>query len=219
MAWVPFPRGTEGVEVLDDGTIRLSGPRAQALTYDKTINPSTNKLDALKARKIRFTAAVPLDHAVRFGYKLSTDPSSLPTGTNVETDIENVSPQFLRQYQFKAGQNAKKYLRKDSYPVPQSVVNDTGNPTEQAEDKLGSSGGKGNALRDDSEFLMNQAQRRLQDVGRLSGKKSIFLAGLVLHWAPGDMIDNISGEKFKRVVSEVILHTGNETQVTELVCE
>lgn len=219
--WVPLPRSTEGVEVLDDGTIKLSALRAAGFTYVCSyvgIEKITH-IATLVANKIRFTAAIPMDVSVKYGYKLATDrESQLPTGSTV-TDLDAIAPYFSRQYGFKAGEACKRWLRKKSYVTPESVKDAAGVGAAAVDDKLGTGGFKANALRDDTEYLQHQCERRLTEVGRVAGKKSIFVQGLVLSYKPGDQIKDIDGVPFGKTVSEVKFHTGNETQVTELVCE
>lgn len=216
--WTPFQRSAEGVEILEDGTIRLSALRAAGLTYQVTwVSLEGGKITAIKPYKIRLSVAIPLDHRVSYGYKIAGDPSSLPTGKAVVADAADIEEGVIRQHYAQAGQTYQKWLRKDSYPTPASVKDSAGNPTPKAADKLGTAGAKDASLRDDTEYLQHQAERKLGEVGRIQGRKSIFLKGICLQYNPGDSIKDIDGIRVGKVIEEVILHTGNETQLTELV--
>jgi hypothetical protein len=222
--WTLYPRSVEGIEILDDGTIKLSALRAQAtadgsLTYKVTMDPGNpNHILSITQKKIRLTVAVPLDHSIAAAYKLACDPTAnIPTGPSGVADTQDIEPGVVRQRYTKAGETYKKYLRKDAYPTPATVLLPNGNPTPKAPDKLGGDGNEAQAIRDDTKYLRAQAYRRLGDVGRVQGKKSIYLKGVVTSWKPGDFIKDIGGARVNKVVEEVILHCGESGQKTELV--
>ena len=87
----------------------------------------------------------------------------------------------------------------------------------KAEDLPGTIGVPSKALRDDTPLALNEANRNLAEVGRMQGRRPLILKGISLTYLPGDEIQDVSGCNVDKVVSEVILHCGEETQHTELV--
>ena len=223
-SWQVYPRSIEGIEILDDGTIKLSALRAQAtadggltykVAYDTMGNPK--HILSITPKKIRMTVAVPLDHSIIGAYKLATDPTpNIPTGPSGAADSADME-RGVRQHYTKSGDTYKRYLRKGSFPTPETVLNPDGSATVQAIDKLGADGNVSQAVRDDTELLRAKAFRKLGDLGRVQGKKSIFLKGVVVSWKPGDFVHDIGGVRVNKVVEEVILHCGESGQKTELV--
>lgn len=216
--WDRVDRGCEGLQVLEDGTLLFSALRAQGRTYlavmDFPDNP--NHIREIKVAKIRLTVAVPLDHTTRAKYKIPCDPTSnIPTGP-ITRAAEDIAPNALRQHYVKAGENFKRYLRRNSWPQPQSIPDVYGDPTPKVADKLGTGGKPENALRDDTLLLNSQAFRILSDIGRPGGEKSILLKGICPTWKPGAMIGNIGAVAVNKAVKEVIFHT-SKPQLTELV--
>ncbi len=215
--WIPIDRGAEGLQILDDGTLLFSALRAQQLTYIVQMDPAhPTKILSLKHKKIRLTVAIPLDHHVKAAYKLPGNPTSTPTGPVAHAD--DIAPGVRRQYALQAGENYKRWLRKDSWPVPASIANVDGSARQHVTDKPGSLGIPAQALRDDTKYLMAQAYRKLSDVGRAGGQKSIFLKGIINTINPGDLIWSIGGAIVSKCVLEVTHHmTGTHAGKTECV--
>lgn len=207
--WFNQARSADGMEIMQDGTLRFSALRAAGLTYLVELDPGNpNHILSIKAKKIRLTLAVPLDQTVRAAYKLPTDPSALPTGPVSADECSDMEPGRIRQMYVQSGTVCKKWHRVNSWPTPQSVKSPDGTETAQMPDGV---------LRDDTPFLASSAMRKLGDVGRVKGQKSVFLKGLCLSYSPGDLVQSIGPRNVRRVVDQVILHCGEGTQITELV--
>ena len=223
--WIPVPSRNEGIEILADGTLMLHALRAQKLTfdavYDETGTSTNGTLLSLTPRKIRMTIAVPLDHAIKFGYKLSGVNSPLPTGPGNSTVSEELDLSGYARAHYVSSDKYEKWLRKDSFPVPNTIYDPKiPGPTPKAPDKLGSGTDPKAALRDDIVYLQNEAKRNLEEVGRMQGSRSIILKGLCLQYQPGDEIGEIGSAQVNKIIKEVILHTGNgATMTTELILE
>lgn len=216
--WTPLDRGVEGIEVLEDGRIRLPMMRVMGKVWETVMDTPDHPthIKEFKLRKIRLTLAIPLDHTTRAAVKLTTDPSNLPTGSQGANE-DDIAQGYIRQH-YTSAESCKKWLRKDSYPVPQSLKDPyTTADTEKFPDKLGGDGTGGGCLRNDQSYLNAEAIRILNDVGRVAGEKPIILKGVCLDWNPGDVVGNVGDIKVNKSVKEVIWHCGETTQCTELV--
>jgi len=186
--WTPVPE-LDGLEILDDGGIRMPRLRQDALNWHWTAAPfEVGPDDGVKIteREIRMTLAIPCDHrcaavastAWKKGVGEDADEvvDSVDTG-RIDLGLDRVSFKNLRGLY-------RKWLRKDSWPVPQSFFA----AITQAEDKTGT--GTSPLLVDDVPMLKAHVRHALEMAARLRKSGTlVFKNRICLAWGLGTQVD------------------------------
>lgn len=185
--WRPGPE-LDGLEVLDDGGIRIPRLRQDASNWFWTAGAFEVGPDGgvkITEREIRMTLVIPCDHrcaavastAWKKGAGEDADDvvDSVDTG-RIDLGLDRVSFKNLRGLY-------RKWLRKDSWPVPQSFEAST-----QAEDKTGV--GTSLALVNDVPMLKAHVRHALEMAARLrKGGNLVIKNRICLAWGLGTQVD------------------------------
>jgi len=151
-----------GLEVLDDGTIFMPTLRELTLagmagSWRWIGEPYTWGAGTIAVNEIRCTLAIPCDHRIAAVTKLINSQLSEFDDTHNSPDLNRISATLDRQDVLDLRGLYELWLRKDSYPVPQS----------QQATKAADKTTRANALRNDTEFLRSHVRRHMVFSGRL----------------------------------------------------
>lgn len=151
-----------GLEVLDDGTILMPTLRELTLagmagSWRWTGEPYTWGAGAVAVNEIRATLAIPCDHRIAAVTKLINSQLSEFDDTHRSPDLNRISATLDRQDVLDLRGLYDLWLRKDSFPVPESQLSTkaTDKPT------------RSNALRNDTDLLRSHVRRHMVFAGRL----------------------------------------------------
>lgn len=201
----------DGLLIDADGTIWLQGLREAGITLlIRTIDDGAAA--SVAARKLRVTIAIPCDHRLHYGEKISVDSSDLPLNEAASGD-ESRMEFFLDTllYQEVSGNRDQvgdrpgvisKEIRVDSYPIPQS----SGGTVAADLDGIGATA----SLRDDTLKLEDHVSKRIKDFGRVDKTGYIFIRDILAPLEPGKMVRNLkntSGDDYplSGVITAVVL--------------
>jgi len=214
--WNLYTPQSDGLKIEADGSIVLDGLRDLGLTYNTptvTLDGSTVTAVEIRARALRMNLAIPTDHRLFKAVKLATDEAdniatvSLADGD--EGQIES-SSSVSRSYYADAAQLYTKHVRSTgSWPTPETVVDATA--------------ATGVALRDDSDYALAHAHRKIADVGRLQRDGRLITPHIDITAQPGQAISDILnvgiGSVFpiRGIVHTVIFHNKEKDQITERI--
>jgi hypothetical protein len=206
----------DGLEVDDDGTLWLTALREAGLYENEsgTWQGALDDADAITARDLRITLALQLDHRVCTALGLSSEtPSAEGTLAQADPNSEaaRVSTDLKRQYFADVGAAYREQLRKDAWPLPQSVQGSSA-----AEDRTTD----GDELLSDAPLAAVHAQRRLAEVARVRKTTRLVFPSAML-WKPGQAVEALenrnisSGNYALRGVVARVTHA-YESNTTEI---
>ena len=200
-----------GVQVDDEGNIYFPALREAILSNAGfSVGSASGSLyspDGLTPRRVRMTVAFMLDYRAKKSLRISTDDGIVTDGTADPNGEGEIASDLKRQYVASTGDAYREYLRKGSWPTPESVTGAT-----QAEDRCT----EGNELLYDGDWLAKHAQRRLAIVARTE-RSGILRLPCIVPWQPGIMLEAILGFYIGACVSGVkFTYRGRDT-ATELI--
>ncbi len=182
--WLLCTNGSDDFTIEPNGRIRLNGLRNISTTGTGTFQLPGKAgryqfpLD-IKSGTIRATFAIPLDHAVRAGYRLASDinASTLPIQTN--PDADRIATSYSRAaFENLGGQNLYDYwIRNKSYPTPNT--------------RLTAPGGLSSIIRDDLPYLAKQAQIRAYQMLRIPKSGELIYPFILPDFRPGVSISTL----------------------------
>jgi hypothetical protein len=201
-----------GIQIAPDGTLDLSGLVEQVQSSPSTIinsnglftiAPAFNSVTKLfnfddpstfKISRIRVTLAVPFDNRVVGAVKLAGDPTATPavTGLPVDDSARIDFSQSKLAYVNALGLLAKEQRATGStlgWPIPESVGGVNAPGTAPA---AGMPDFKTGVLRDDTPEAINQATRKLYDIGKLDRTTLLSSNKIALTYVPGMMMDTLT---------------------------
>lgn len=169
-----------GLEVMDDGTIFMPTLRELTLSgmpgsWRWNGTPYTWGAGAISTNEIRATIAIPCDHRLSAVCKLINSQIAAFDDTFRSPDLNRISTSLDRQDVLDLRGLYECWLRKNSYPVPQSQQ------SAKADDKTT----RTNALRNDHDYLRSHGRRHMVFAGRLKrmgyfGKRGVFSTNIEL---------------------------------------
>jgi hypothetical protein len=206
----------DGLEVDDDGTLWLSALREAGLHENEsgTWKGGAGDPDAITARDLRVTLALQLDHRVCAALDLGGASNSGAAQADPNGAAGRVAPDLQRQYFADAGAAYREHLRKNAWPLPQSV-----HGSSVSADRASA----GNELKSDAPLAAIHAQRRLAEVARVRKTTRLVFPSAML-WEPGQAIEaldnrGLSGGRYPlRGVIRRVTHT-YESNTTEVELE
>jgi hypothetical protein len=151
-----------GLEIFDDGTILIPTLREFPLaqmrgSWHWTGDPYAWGAGTIAANEIRATVAIPFDHRIAAVCKLINSQLSEFDDTHRSPDLNRISTDLDRQDVLDLRGMYELWLRKDSYPVPESQG------ASMAEDLAS----RAYALRNDTDMLRSHVRRHMITAGRL----------------------------------------------------
>lgn len=201
----------DGFSLDQQGNIYLPGLREAAIS-DQNAGTFTGTAfqggSAMAKRGIRATFAIATDH--RLSYAVAFDASNVGNAGGAGNNLMfcdpsgerfNMQSGVRRQYLAAVDETYREYLRKDSWPIPQSTksINNDPNyvlylPPNGRVDKTGKGGDGGSAeLLTDKAFVKTHAYRRGSSVMKPERTAHMVFDGLVL-WHPGTTISRLQTE-------------------------
>jgi hypothetical protein len=176
------------LSVDDDGTLWLSAHRESGLNDPESSTWTGGVTDGttLYPRDLRITLSLMLDHRLNAVATLDSASTSANGNTNLSdpnAESAALAKGWTRQYWADAGDAYLEHLRKDAWPIPESVDGSVMASTQATE---------GNELRSDQSLIQAHAQRRLAEVGRPKKSSHLIFASCMV-WKPGQaiaMLDN-----------------------------
>lgn len=234
-----------GLKITGDGTLSFAdfrdseatGSRESTLFYriEKTgVKPDIKAV--LKANRVRITLAVPCDHRLTATVGLA-GLSEIPVG---DTDTDDTSRMNLsngvRTLAIDTGALLafeERSTQFPPYPIPQSLkfpnkstVDENGIPTTTNYPAAGDQSdaavaifGDAIVLRNDTQYAINQANRKLREFGRLDRSGELVSDRIDLGAEPGQMIDQINnsdGTNFPvKALTSKVIHNFDAPQSTK----
>ncbi|MCZ7646936.1 MAG: hypothetical protein M5U26_16880 [Planctomycetota bacterium] len=171
----------DGLEVDDDGTLWLPGLREAGLSDPQSGTWKGDLADAgtLEARALRVTLALRLD--ARLTAALGLHGSGEGAGADPNAEAGALAEGLARTYRVDAEGAYREHLRRESWPVPESVEGAEAAPDRAAE---------GAELRGDGARARAHAQRRLAEVARARRSGRLIFPAPAL-WTPGTAIEEL----------------------------
>jgi hypothetical protein len=194
-----------------DGTIWLRGlrglptPQSFGVSFSGT---APNIVITAWPAAIRMTCAIPCDHRVTGGYKISSDPTpglQVYEFTSGSSDANRIDPSLSRLHFVDARQLYSRWQRYNSFPQPQSA---------------GGTQAANQILRDDSGYLTTAVQRKLEDIGRVGKNNNPRIPYLNFAFEPGMAFESMGQWNMAAMLKEVSWVAPDEgPQFTELGTE
>lgn len=212
-AWAIADIG-DGLAIDDDGTIWLTGLRAAGALFGfiatmkiytgggTDCDPDQIETLTINPRHVRMTVAIPCDSRLNQAVKVSTDPTGGIQVSGTSTDSDLIDPSLSRLYYADTNSLYAKEERHGSWPVPQGIEKANVDDTIDC-DPANASQAPDQILRDDTQFCLEHAKRKLEDLGR-PDKDATLICPVIQYIPIGTEISSLVGQNGETKINGVI---------------